>query len=93
MWWWLALVAAIVVGLAINLRSALAAFSDAEPPAVTRVVFTPTDLKARAWMKDRCEQAGLSVRQDPAGNMFARWVGSGRGPADAHDARTDRGDE
>jgi ureidoglycolate amidohydrolase len=55
---------------------ALAAFSDAEPPAVTRVVFTPTDLKARAWMKDRCRQAGLSVRQDPAGNTFARWVGS-----------------
>jgi ureidoglycolate amidohydrolase len=55
---------------------ALAAFSDAEPPAVTRVVFTPTDLKARAWMKDRCEQVGLAVRQDPAGNTFARWVGS-----------------
>jgi ureidoglycolate amidohydrolase len=55
---------------------ALAAFSDAEPPAITRVVFTPTDLKARAWMKDRCQQIGLSVRQDPAGNTFARWVGS-----------------
>jgi ureidoglycolate amidohydrolase len=55
---------------------ALAAFSDAEPPAVTRVVFTPTDVKARAWMKDRCEQVGLAVRQDPAGNTFARWVGS-----------------
>jgi ureidoglycolate amidohydrolase len=55
---------------------ALAAFSDAEPPAVTRVVFTPTDLEARAWVKDRCEQAGLSVRQDPAGNTFARWAGS-----------------
>jgi ureidoglycolate amidohydrolase len=55
---------------------ALAAFSDAEPPAVTRVVFTPTDLKARAWTKDRCEQVGLAVRQDPAGNTFARWVGS-----------------
>ena len=54
----------------------LAKFSDAEPPAVTRVVFTPTDLKARAWMKARCQEAGLTVREDPIGNTFARWVGS-----------------
>ena len=58
---------------------ALAAFSDAEAPAVTRIVFTPTDLKARAWMKARCEEAGLAVRNDAIGNMFTRWVGS-----DAH---------
>jgi ureidoglycolate amidohydrolase len=57
---------------------ALAAFSDAEPPAVTRVVFTPTDLKARAWMRARCEEAGLQVRQDAIGNTFARWVGADR---------------
>jgi N-carbamoyl-L-amino-acid hydrolase len=55
---------------------ALATFSDAEPPAVTRIVFTATDLKARAWMKARCEEAGLAVRQDAVGNMFARWSGS-----------------
>jgi ureidoglycolate amidohydrolase len=55
---------------------ALAAFSDAEPPAVTRVVFTPTDLKARAWLKARCEDAGLALRQDAIGNTFARWTGS-----------------
>jgi ureidoglycolate amidohydrolase len=54
----------------------LAAFSDADPPAVTRVVFTPTDLKARAWMRARCEAAGLTVRQDAIGNTFARWTGS-----------------
>ena len=59
--------------------AALAAFSDAEPPAVTRVVFTPTDLKARAWMKARCEDAGLTVRQDAIGNTFARWIGSDPG--------------
>jgi ureidoglycolate amidohydrolase len=57
---------------------ALAAFSDAEAPAVTRVVFTDTDLKARAWMKARCENAGLDVRQDAIGNTFARWNGSDR---------------
>jgi ureidoglycolate amidohydrolase len=54
----------------------LASFSDAEAPAVTRIVFTPTDLKARAWMKARCEEAGLTVRQDAIGNTFARWNGS-----------------
>jgi ureidoglycolate amidohydrolase len=55
---------------------ALALFSDAEAPAVTRIVFTPTDLKARAWMKARCEEAGLTVRYDAIGNTFVRWNGS-----------------
>jgi ureidoglycolate amidohydrolase len=54
----------------------LAAFSDAEPPAVTRIVFTPTDLRARAWVIARCEEAGLTVRQDAIGNIFARWSGA-----------------
>ena len=55
---------------------ALASISEAEAPAVTRIVFTPTDLKARAWMKARCEEAGLTVRHDAVGNTFARWNGS-----------------
>jgi ureidoglycolate amidohydrolase len=55
---------------------ALASFSDAEPPAVTRIIFTPTDLKARAWMKAQCEEAGLALREDAVGNIFARWNGS-----------------
>src|ERR1700694_4319474 len=54
----------------------LASFSDAEAPAVTRIAFTPTDLKARAWVKGRCENAGLTVRHDAVGNTFARWNGS-----------------
>ena len=54
----------------------LAAISDAEPPAVTRIVFTPADLKARAWMIERCGEAGLAVRQDAIGNIFARWNGA-----------------
>src|SRR5437667_10164017 len=54
----------------------LATFSDAEPPAVTRIVFTPTDLKARAWMMARCQEAGLAVRQDAIGNIFTRWDGA-----------------
>ena len=55
---------------------ALASISDAEAPAVTRIVFTSTDLKARAWLKARCEEAGLAVRQDEIGNTFVRWTGS-----------------
>jgi ureidoglycolate amidohydrolase len=55
---------------------ALAAISDAEAPAVTRIVFTPTDLKARAWLRARCEASGLTVRNDAIGNTFARWAGA-----------------
>jgi ureidoglycolate amidohydrolase len=55
---------------------ALASISDAQAPAVTRIVFTPTDLKARAWLTARYEEAGLALRQDAIGNIFGRWVGS-----------------
>ena len=55
---------------------ALARISEAEPPVVTRVVFSTADLKARAWMKARCEEAGLAVREDAIGNTFARWTGA-----------------
>src|SRR5689334_11151792 len=54
---------------------ALAAFSDSPAPAVTRVVFSPVDLIARAYVKQLCLAADLIVREDPVGNMFARWVG------------------
>jgi ureidoglycolate amidohydrolase len=53
----------------------LALISDAEAPAVTRIVFTPTDLRARAWFLAHCEAAGLATRQDAIGNIFARWNG------------------
>ena len=53
----------------------LALISDAEAPAVTRIVFTPTDLIARAWFLARCKEAGLAIRQDAIGNIFARWNG------------------
>jgi ureidoglycolate amidohydrolase len=54
----------------------LALISEAEPPVVTRVVFTPADMRARAWLIERCEAAGLQVRRDAIGNTFARWQGS-----------------
>jgi ureidoglycolate amidohydrolase len=55
---------------------ALAAITDAEPPAVTRVVFTEQDLRARAWLKERCSDAGLTARTDAVGNTFFRWEGT-----------------
>ena len=55
---------------------ALALISEAEPPVVTRVVFTPADMRARSWLIDQCNAAGLVVRKDPVGNTFARWQGS-----------------
>jgi len=54
----------------------LALISDAEAPAVTRIVFTPRDLEARAWLRAKCLDADLGVRQDAIGNMFARWIGT-----------------
>src|SRR5436853_4354997 len=54
----------------------LAKFSDAEPPAVTRIVFTPADLRAREWLKGKFRQAGLEVSEDAVGNTFARWQGT-----------------
>jgi len=44
--------------------------------AVTRIVFTPRDLEARAWLKSLAKAAGFSVREDPVGNTFMRWEGS-----------------
>ena len=54
----------------------LAEFSDAPAPAVTRVLFTPVDLEARAFIRQLMEETGLRVRQDAAGNVFGRWEGS-----------------
>ncbi len=45
-------------------------------PAVTRVVFTDEDLRARAYLESLYRQAGLQVRVDAIGNTFARWVGA-----------------
>lgn len=55
---------------------ALAAFSDASSPAVTRIVFSEQDLRARLWLKQLYTEAGLDVREDAVGNTFARWQGS-----------------
>jgi ureidoglycolate amidohydrolase len=54
----------------------LAQISTAEPPVVTRVVFSEADLRARAYVKGLCSAAGLIVHEDAIGNTFARWQGS-----------------
>ncbi len=55
---------------------ALAQISEAEPPVVTRVVFSEADLRARAYVKGLCTDAGLTITEDAIGNTFARWQGS-----------------
>ncbi len=56
--------------------TALAQISEAEPPVVTRVVFSEADMRARAYVKGLCAEAGLAVHEDAIGNTFARWQGS-----------------
>lgn len=53
----------------------LATISDQPRPAVTRIVFTETDIRARAYCKSLCTETGLAVREDAVGNTFARWQG------------------
>ena len=60
---------------------ALGSISEAPPPVVTRVVFTDADVRGREFVKELCREAGLTVRDDPAGNTFARWEGSDPGLA------------
>jgi ureidoglycolate amidohydrolase len=54
----------------------LAGFSDQPLPGISRLVFAEADQASRAWLKAQCSAAGLTVREDAVGNMFARWHGS-----------------
>jgi ureidoglycolate amidohydrolase len=57
----------------------LSRFTSAEPAAegtaVTRIVFTEEDLRARTWLKALAETEGFLVREDAVGNTFLRWEG------------------
>jgi len=55
---------------------ALAQISEAEPPIVTRIVFSEADLRARAYVKNLALAAGLAIREDAVGNTFLRWAGA-----------------
>ena len=48
----------------------------AEGTAVTRIVFTADDLRARAWLKGLAEEEGLVICEDAVGNTFFRWEGT-----------------
>jgi len=54
----------------------LALITEAAPPVVTRVLFSDAVLHARDYVHKLCLEAGLKVRIDAVGNMFARWTGS-----------------
>jgi ureidoglycolate amidohydrolase len=58
----------------------LSTFTDAEPSdvgtAVTRIVFSPDDLRARAWLKELATSEGLQIREDAVGNTFMHWSGT-----------------
>jgi N-carbamoyl-L-amino-acid hydrolase len=54
----------------------LALISEAPPPVVTRVLFSEADMRGREYVRRAARGAGLVVREDPIGNIFARWEGS-----------------
>ena len=59
---------------------ALGTLTDAESSpdgtAVTRVVFSADDLRARAWLKNLASAEGFEIRDDAVGNIFVRWPGT-----------------
>ena len=68
----------------------LALISEAPPPVVTRVLFSEADLRGRRYVRKAALDAGLSVREDAVGNLFARWEGSEPGlPAVGSGSHTD----
>ena len=54
----------------------LALITEAAPPVVTRVLFSEADLQGREFVKNICRNAGLVLREDAVGNIFAHWEGS-----------------
>jgi N-carbamoyl-L-amino-acid hydrolase len=54
----------------------LALITEAALPVVTRVLFSEADLRGRAFVKNLCREAGLTIHEDAVGNIFARWEGS-----------------
>ncbi|KAG1660010.1 hypothetical protein FOA52_009830 [Chlamydomonas sp. UWO 241] len=44
--------------------------------AVTRVLFTATDMEARGYTKQLMTAAGLTIREDALGNIYGRLAGS-----------------
>ncbi len=64
----------------LNELQILATFTDVEPAddgtAVTRIVFSPDDLRARTWLKELAAAEDFEIRDDAVGNIFIRWLGT-----------------
>jgi ureidoglycolate amidohydrolase len=64
----------------VNELQTLATLTSAEPvdngTAVTRIVFSADDLRARAWLKELAAAENFEVRDDAVGNIFIRWAGT-----------------
>jgi ureidoglycolate amidohydrolase len=76
-------------GLARSLEE-LALISEVPAPVVTRVLFSEADLRGREYVRRAARAAGLTVREDAVGNIFARWAGSEPGlPAIGTGSHTD----
>ena len=54
----------------------LALISEAPAPVVTRVLFSEADQRGRDYVRKSAREAGLTLREDAVGNIFARWEGS-----------------
>jgi ureidoglycolate amidohydrolase len=54
----------------------LATYSEIPAPAVTRILYTEQDMRARSYLKKLFAEANLQVREDALGNTFIRWPGS-----------------
>lgn len=60
----------------ISMIQTLATHNDLNPPSVQRILYSESDLSARAYVHDLLTSAGLSVQEDPIGNIFAVWDGT-----------------
>jgi ureidoglycolate amidohydrolase len=54
----------------------LALISEAPAPVVTRVLYSEADMRGRDYVRGAAREAGLKLREDAVGNIFARWEGS-----------------
>jgi beta-ureidopropionase / N-carbamoyl-L-amino-acid hydrolase len=59
----------------------LARIGAREPAGISRTAYSAEDAQARQWYHDRCAAAGLELRMDGLGNMFARAPGAPDRPA------------
>ncbi len=57
---------------------ALSEFGRDPKGGISRPSFSRADLEARQWLKDRIARAGMTCREDGAGNIFGRLEGDGK---------------